>query len=87
MATPRKAASGASAFIKAATLPFYIGQAILYLLLIPATLYVFPATTKLLTLFVLGSGLLGALGTLGDAIITHEQNKTLDKVDEEVSDQ
>lgn len=86
MSAPRRALSPLSRFIQRATLPFYIGVAVLYLVLIPLTLLVFPATTLMVTLLILLSGFLGALGTLGDALVSHEQNRTLASIDDEVSD-
>jgi hypothetical protein len=86
MSAPRRVVSPLSRFIQRWTLPFYVSTALLYLVLIPMTLLVFPSTTLILTLIILITGALSAMGTLGDALVAHEQNKTLESIDEDVSD-
>jgi len=72
-------------WIRRLTLPFYLGTALLYVVLIPLTMFAFPNTTLTLTMIILITGFLAALGTLGDALVAHEQNKSLESIDDEVS--
>jgi hypothetical protein len=83
---PRREVSALSRFIKRWTLPFYVGVALLNVILVPMALWAFPRTTLTLTLIILITGALNALGTLGDALVAHEQNETLDSIDDSTSD-
>lgn len=78
-----KPASALSRFIQRWTLWYYGLTAALYLVLVPMTLWFFPSTTLVLTMIILITGMLSALGTLGDALVAHEQNQRLESIDED----
>ncbi len=68
------------------TINFYVLTAILYALMIPASLWVFPSTTLLVTIIVLFSGLISSLGALAGILIDLKQNDDIDDLQDDVDD-
>ncbi len=68
------------------TINFYVITAVLYALMIPASLWVFPSTTLLVTIIVLFSGLISSLGALAGILIDLKQNDDIDDLQDDVDD-
>lgn len=63
-------------FIKRWTVPWYGLTVILYALAIPLTIWVFPATTLVLTIFVLFGGFTASVASLASALISADQDQS-----------
>lgn len=64
-------------FVKKYTLAWYAVTTALYLAAIPITVFVFPATTLLLTVFVLVGGFTSSMAAFASAIVAQEQDDVL----------
>jgi hypothetical protein len=83
---PRYVNSKLVSVIKRLTVPWYAITTFLYFTSIPMTIWVFPQTTLLLSVFVLFSGFTASLASLASALISAEQDKTVASLEDEVSD-
>lgn len=73
----RKHRKRVAKFIKKYTVLWSVVTVIFYALAIPATIWVFPSTTLLLTIFVLFGGFTASVAALGSAIVTAEEDDTM----------
>jgi uncharacterized membrane protein YdjX (TVP38/TMEM64 family) len=64
-------------FIKKTMVPWYLVTTILYFLAIPLTIWVFPATTLILSVFVLFGGFTASMASLASALVTAEQDEQI----------
>jgi hypothetical protein len=82
---PRYVSSGLVKFLKRWAVPWYLLTVVLYAACIPATIFVFPSTTLLLTVFVLFGGFTASVASLASALISADQDKALASVENEVT--
>lgn len=68
------------------TIHFYVITTVLYALMIPAALWVFPSTTLLLTVLVLVSGFIASVGSLASVLVDLHQNDEIDQAQEDIQD-
>jgi fatty acid desaturase len=68
-------------YIKRYTLHWYAVTALLYFAAIPFTIWVFPATTLILTVVVLVGGFTAALASFADALMAQEQDDRMKEID------
>lgn len=61
-------------FIKKTMVPWYLLTTLLYFAAIPMTIFVFPSTTLLLTIFVLFGGFTSSMASLASALVSAEQD-------------
>lgn len=71
-------------YIKKYTIHWYAISALLYFLAIPFTIWVFPATTLILTVIVLFGGFTTTMAAMASALVAQEQD---DILKEESSDE
>jgi hypothetical protein len=71
--------------LKRLTVPWYGLTVFLYAISIPLTIWVFPSTTLLLTIFVLFGGFTASVASLASALISADQEKSLASVEDQVS--
>jgi hypothetical protein len=72
--------------IKKLTIPWYAVTTLLYMAAIPMTIWVFPSTTLILSIFVLFGGFTASMASLASALITAEQDKSMASLEDQVSD-
>lgn len=60
---------------------------VLYAAAIPITIWVFPATTLLLTVFVLFGSFTASMNALGASLVSAEQDKAVASLENEVSNE
>jgi hypothetical protein len=84
---PRYKNSKLVIFIKKWTVPWYAITAVLYFLAIPLTAWVLPATTLILSIFVLFGGFTSSMAALASALISAEQDKAMASVEDTVSEE
>jgi hypothetical protein len=82
---PRYVNSALVRFIKKWTVPWYTITMLLYAAAIPMTIWVFPSTTLILSIFVLFGGFTASMASLASALISAEQDKAMASVEDEVS--
>lgn len=70
-------------YIKKYTLHWYALTALLYFAAIPFTIWVFPATTLILTVVVLVGGFTAALASFADALMAQEQDDQMKEMTED----
>jgi fatty acid desaturase len=68
-------------YIKRYTLHWYAVTALLYFAASPFTIWVFPATTLILTVVVLVGGFTAALASFADALMAQEQDDRMKEID------
>lgn len=73
-------------FIERYTIHFYVATAVLYALMIPASLWVFPSTTLLITVIVLFSGLVSSIAALASVLVDMHQSDKIDDLSDDVDD-
>lgn len=73
-------------FLERYTIHYYAVVALLSLAMIPLALWVFPSTTLLLTVIVLFTGFLSALGDFSAMLIDLHQNDEIDALQDDVDD-
>lgn len=61
--------------IKKTMVPWYAVTTVLYFAAIPLTIWIFPATTLLLTVFVLFGGFTASMASLASALISADQDR------------
>lgn len=66
-------------FIRKTATPWYLVTTLLYAAAIPLTIWVFPSTTLLLTVFVLFGGFTASMASLASALVTAEQDPAPDQ--------
>jgi hypothetical protein len=64
--------------IKKTMVPWYLVTTLLYMAAIPMTIFVFPSTTLLLTIFVLFGGFTASMASLASALVSAEQEENLE---------
>lgn len=74
------------AWIKKWTVPWYAITALLYFAAIPFTVLVFPATTLILSVFVLFGGFTASMAALASALISAEQENATRDLEDKVTD-
>jgi uncharacterized membrane protein YdjX (TVP38/TMEM64 family) len=85
--TPRYQNSTLIKWVKKLTVPWSVLTTLLYMAAIPLTIWVFPATTLLLAIFVLFGGFTASMAALGSALVASEQDKATASVEDAVSDE
>ncbi len=84
--TQRKFRESLVGFLERYTIHFYVIATILYLLMIPLSIWVFPSTTMLLTVIVLFSGFVSSVASLASTLIDLKQNDDIDELSEDIDD-
>jgi hypothetical protein len=72
--------------LKRWAVPWYCLTVAAYAACIPLTIWVFPSTTLLLTIFVLFGGFTASVASLASALISADQEKSLASVEDQVSE-
>lgn len=62
-------------FLKRWTVPWYLLTVVLYAVAIPLTIWVFPSTTLLLTIFVLFGGFTASVASLASALLSADSEE------------
>lgn len=73
-------------WIEKYTIHYYVVVALLSLAMIPASIWVFPSTTMFLTIVVLFTGFLSAMGDLSSILIDLHQNDEIDSAQDDIRD-
>lgn len=72
--------------IKKMMVPWYAVTTLLYFAAIPMTVWVFPSTTLILSIFVLFGGFTSSMAALASALVSAEQDRAMASVEEAVED-
>ena len=72
--------------LKRYTIHFYVATAVLYGLMIPASILVFPSTTLLVTIIVLFSGLTTSVASLASVLVDMDQSDMIDDLQDDVDE-
>lgn len=80
MHAQKKFRQKAAAFVKRYTLHWYILTMVLYAAAIPLTIWVFPATTLILTVVILFSGFTASVASLASVITDAEQDEKIERL-------
>lgn len=76
----------ATEFLERYTIHFYVVTAILYGMMIPLSILVFPSTTMLVTIIVLFSGFTTSVASLASVLVDMHQNDKIDNLQDDVDD-
>jgi hypothetical protein len=68
------------------TIHFYVLTTVLYFCMIPASIWVFPSTTLMLTILVLVSGFISSVGALASVLVDLHQNDEIDAAQDDIKD-
>jgi len=85
--TPHYKNSRVVYWVKKLTVPWCIITTLMYLIAIPLTIWVFPATTLLLAIFVLFGGFTASMASLGSSLVSAEQDRATASLENQVSDE
>lgn len=75
--------AGIVGFLEKYTIHFYIAVALLSLAMIPLAIWVFPSTTLLLTVIILFTGFINAVGSLSSTLVDLHQNDEIDDLNDD----